>query len=165
MNRFSRTRRLIFSMIGILPLILSLTNISPALADGARSDISIKISVDRHVVRLGQNVTFTVKATNLGPDPAPFVDIVHNFPGQFRLVSLTCDLGTSADTPNCEYSLIEPGQTLVSTLVVTPNPDARPHRRELVVTANYQFENIDTIDPNSTNNQSSVEVLWAGRLR
>ncbi len=165
MNKLSKARRFIVSMIGILPLILSLTNISPALADGTRSDISIKISVDRHVIRLGQNVTFTVKATNLGPAPAPFVDIVHNFPNQLRLVSLTCDLGISADTPNCEYSLIEPGQTLVSTLVVTPNPDVRPHSRELVVTANYSFENVGIVDPNSANNQASVDVLWVGRLR
>lgn len=163
MNKFKRVYRLIVSLIGILPLILSLAIVNPAFADAATSDISVKIFANRHTVRLGQNITFTVKATNLGPDPAPFVDIYHNLPDQLSLVSLTCDHGISPDTPACEYSVIEPGETVVSTLVATPNPNALPHKRYLVTTATFQFENVDTVDPHSRNNSDSVAVLWIGR--
>lgn len=164
MNSPRKFRRWIISLAGILPLILSAVNIQPVFADTTVSDISVRISADRHTVRVGQNVTFTVRVTNLGPDPAPFVDVYHNLPDQLSFVSLTCDLGISPDTPACEYSMIEPGQTVVSTLVATPNQDA-PHKRHLVTTATIQFETADVVDPHLRNNSDSVVVRWVGRFR
>jgi uncharacterized repeat protein (TIGR01451 family) len=165
MNKLRKLRHWFVSLIGILPLILSLANSKPVFADTSVSDISVRIFADRHTVRLGENVTFTVKVTNLGPDPAPFVDVYHNLPDQLSFVALTCDLGISPDTPACEYSLIEPGQTVVSTLVATPNPAALPHKRYLVTTATIQFETLDVVDPHLRNNSASVAVQLVGRFR
>jgi uncharacterized repeat protein (TIGR01451 family) len=163
MNKLSKVRRWLISLIGILPLILSMANIQPVLAAGT-SDISVRASVDRRTVRLGQTVTFTVRMTNLGPDPANFVDVYLNLPDQLRLVEQTCDLGISADTPACEYSIIEPGQTVVSTVTATPDPGALPHRRHLVMKATVQFESTDTVDPHLRNNTDSISVRWVGRF-
>ncbi len=165
MKKFRKVHYLIVRLIGVLLLILPLANAKPAFADSSTSDISVKIFADRNTVRLGQDITFTVKVTNLGPDAAPFVDVYHNLPDQLSLVSLTCDHGISPDTPACEYSVIEPGETVVSILVATPNPDARPHGRYLVTTATFLFENPDTVDPHSRNNSDSIAIRWIGRLR
>ncbi len=164
MNRFGKARRWIVSLIGILPLVFSLANVHPVLASGATADMSVTITANRHTVRLGQNVTFTVRATNLGPDPAPSVDVIHKLPAQLKIVSLTCD-GPSPDGLFCEYSLIQPGQTVVSTLVATPDPTALPHKRHLVVNAVINFETTDVTDPHLKNNSDSVAVQWVGKFQ
>lgn len=163
MNKLGKLRQWIISMIGILPLVLSLVNIQPAFADTSTSDISVTITADRRTVRLGQNITYTVRATNLGPDTANFVDVVHNLSPQLSPISLTCDRGISPDGPFCEYSVIEPGETVVSILVATPNPDA-PHRRHLVTKVTIDFETTDTFDPHLRNNHDAVSVRWVGRF-
>lgn len=165
MNKFGKVRRLVISIVGVIPLILSLVNVKPVFADAPRADISVSITANRRTVRLGQNVTFTVRVTNHGPAPAPFIDIYHNLPDQLRLVDMTCDHGISADTPACEYSIIEPGETVVSTVVATPNPDALPHKRHLVTTVTFMYEGPAPFDPHSRNNTDSVAVQWVGRLR
>jgi uncharacterized repeat protein (TIGR01451 family) len=65
--------------------------------------------------KVGDEVTFTVVATNNGPDAAD-LNVTWDS-DQLQLVSETCDLGISADTPACEYGVVEPGITLTTTVV------------------------------------------------
>ena len=65
---------------------------------------------------VGQQVTFTIVATNKGPDSTPNLYVNATFQG-LELVEELCDLGVSADTPSCEYSNILPGQILTTTVV------------------------------------------------
>jgi uncharacterized repeat protein (TIGR01451 family) len=65
--------------------------------------------------RVGHEVTFTIIATNNGPEAADFN--VTWASDQLQLVSETCDLGISPDTPACEYGVVEPGVTLTTTVV------------------------------------------------
>lgn len=164
MNQLRKARRWIVSMIGILPLLLSLANAKPVFASPG-SDIAVRIFADRKTVRLGQNITFTVKVTNLGPDDATFVDVYHNLPAQLRFVEMACDHGISPDSPACEYSLIRAGETVVSTITATPDPSVRPHRRLLTTMATIQFEESTAVDPHLENNSASINVHWIGRLR
>ena len=91
-------------------------------------------------------------------------------PDQLNLVSMTCDKGISPDTPFCEYSSLAAGETVVSTLVATPNPSALTHDRKLTVTANASFE-VDcsfdpncTLDPDTSNNSTSITTKLLGKL-
>lgn len=68
--------------------------------------------------RVGQQVTFTIVATNNGPDPAPSLDVTATALHGLQFVDEICDLGISADTPSCEYSNVQPGQTLTTSVVV-----------------------------------------------
>jgi uncharacterized repeat protein (TIGR01451 family) len=65
--------------------------------------------------KVGDEVAFTIIATNNGPDAADFN--VTWSSDQLQLVSETCDLGISADTPTCEYGTVEPGVSLTTTVV------------------------------------------------
>ena len=170
MNTLRNYHRFIINMIGILPLIISLGNAKPALAATATSDISVTIVADQSQVKMGQTVTYTVTMTNLGPEDASFVDVGFSLPDQLNLVSMTCDLGISPDTPFCEYSTLTAGQSVVSTLVATPTPGSTVHPRKLTVTANVLFE-VDcsfdpncTFDPNSSNNSASLTTKLVGKL-
>jgi len=153
-----------------LPLIVSLGISKPAFAASATSDISVTIVAERSNVKEGQNITYTATMTNLGPDDANFTDVSFGLPDQLSLVSMTCDLGISPDTPFCEYSSLNAGETVISTLVATPNPDVQNHKKHLVTTAAVSFE-VDcsfdpncTFDPNNRNNSASVAIKLIGSL-
>ena len=65
--------------------------------------------------KVGDEVTFTIIASNNGPESADFN--VTWASEQMQLVSETCDLGISPDTPACEYGAVDPGVTLTTTVV------------------------------------------------
>ncbi|MEP6895774.1 MAG: DUF11 domain-containing protein [Chloroflexota bacterium] len=171
MNKFTKYRRFIVNIAGILPLIISLLGSSQVvLAATATSDISITMVADRSRVQVGQNITYIATMTNHGSDDAIFVDVGFSLPDQLNLVSITCDKGISADTPFCEYSSLKAGETVVSTLVATPNPSARNRDRSVMTTASVSFEidcNYDpncTLDPIKSNNFDSVLAKIIGKL-
>ncbi len=172
MNKLIKYRRFIVSLIGILPLIVSLGASQTAFAAASTSDISVTLVADRSKLKMGQTITYTATMTNLGPEDADFVDVRFNLPPQLTLVSMTCDFGISPDTPFCEYSSLKAGETVVSTVVATLNPDVPAPKRNIRVTADIlleqdcAFEPPDncTFDPNLGNNLSSVTTRLIGKL-
>ena len=171
MNTFTKYRRFIINMLGILPLILSLGTSKVAFAAASTSDISVTLVADQSKVKVGQTITYTAIMTNHGPDDALYVDVRFNLPVQLSLVEETCAFGISADTPFCEYSSINAGESLISTVVATPNPDYLTRERNLTVTADVlleqdcAFEPIDcTSDPDLNNNLASVSTKLIGKL-
>src|SRR5712671_5363860 len=120
MNKLIKYRYFLNRIFGVLLLIASLGNsVSVARAAQTTNDISVTIVANQSKIKPGQNITYTITMTNLGPNDAIFVDVYHNLPNQLSLVSLTCDKGISPDTPACEYSTVASGETVVSTLVAT----------------------------------------------
>jgi len=169
MNTLTKYRRFIMTILGILPLILSLGTSQVAYAATATSDISVTLVADQSHVKMGQTITYTATMTNLGPDDAIAVDLVIFLPDQLDVVSMNCDR-VSPDGTFCEYSTLAAGETVVSTLVATPTPGATTQDRKLTVTAEVLLE-IDcsfdpncTIDPNSSNNSASVNTRLIGKL-
>ena len=149
-------------------ILLSLlgSNVHPAIAQGI-TDLSVTIVANQDKVKPGQLITFTVTATNLGPDVAPLIDVVHSLPDQLQFVSLTCDRGVNSDGDFCEYLSLEPGASVVSTLVATPligiiiGPGVK--RSKLVATtAIVGLETIGTADPNESNNTATITTKLTG---
>jgi uncharacterized repeat protein (TIGR01451 family) len=69
----------------------------------------------------GELVTYTIVATNYGPDTAQSLDVTDLVDFQnsgLRMVDMFCDQGVSADTPACEYTDIAPGGTVTTTVTV-----------------------------------------------
>jgi uncharacterized repeat protein (TIGR01451 family) len=165
MNKFLNYRRFIVRIIGILPIIMSLGTSKVALAATATSDIALSLVAHR----AGDTITYTATMTNLGPDNAVATDVGFTLPDQLKLVSMTCDLGISPDTPFCEYSSLNAGETVVSTLIAKPNLGAQKGNPELTTTASVFFE-IDcsfdpncTFDPDLSNNSASVTMKLTGK--
>ncbi len=68
-----------------------------------------------------QLVTYTIVATNYGPDTASSLDVhdlVDYQSSGLGLVDESWDQGVSADTPSCEYTDIAPGETVTTTVIV-----------------------------------------------
>jgi len=133
-----------------------------ALAQGS-TDISVTITANRDKAMPGQLITYTVVATNLGPDNAIFVDVIHSLPDQLQFISLTCDKGTSPDTPFCEYTTLAAGESVTSILVATPIADPGKHPKQVTTTARVGLETTDSVDPNATNDLASVAIKLIGK--
>jgi hypothetical protein len=91
----------------------------PAAAETSppTADIGVvSLHASRATAAHGTRVTFTEVITNNGPD-AVELDTLPQITGG-TLVNEVCDLGISADTPNCEYGEVAPGTRLSTTFVV-----------------------------------------------
>lgn len=166
MSKRSPYRLLVISVLSVL--IVAAGSAGGTLRARAQSaditsDLAIQITADRSIVKVGQEVTYTVRMTNLGPDNAWFNTVIFTLPDDLLLVSMTCDLGISADTPACEYWEQPVGTTLVTTLTATPNPTTRPGT-VVTTTAVAGFLDLGFVDPDLSNNAASLQVRIVGRL-
>ena|ERR1700693_1519058 len=142
------------ALIGLLPF--------PAAAQVVPSvDLAI-VSNTANVKHghVGQQVTFTILATNKGPELAPSLDVYDNSALQgLQVLEEICDLGISPDTPACEYHDVSPGQTLttivVAKIVSTGNKAAS-------LTSCVQSEVLIS-DPNSGNNCATATLKVVGK--
>jgi hypothetical protein len=110
-------RILLLALVSAAPV--SLLPFPAAAQEVPNVDLAIVSNTanDKHG-RVGQQVTFTIVATNNGPDSAPSLDVYDNSDLQgLEIVAEICDLGISPDTPACEYHDVLPGESLTTTVV------------------------------------------------
>jgi uncharacterized repeat protein (TIGR01451 family) len=162
MKRLKISRRGFVHIVGILALIASFGANGQAHAAQTTVDVAVKIAADQNRVKQGQTITYTITTTNQGADVAIAVDVVHSLSDQLNVVSLTCDKGISPDGSFCEYSILEPGETVVSTMVATIKPDALNRERNVTTSARLAYEAADTIDTDDSNNTDAVTVRLVG---
>ena len=147
----------------LLPVSVALLGLVPLTAAAQvvpHSDLAI-VSNTANVKHghIGDQVTFTIVATNNGPDPAANVFVTFIHLQGLSFVHEFCDLGISADTPSCEYVNVQPGQTLTTIVVaeIASAGDKVPALTACVSTP-------DTInDPDAGNDCATATVKIVGR--
>jgi len=112
-------KRTISILLFVGTALLGLVPVGAAAQEVPTADLAIVSNVANvkhgHV---GQQVTFTILATNNGPDTALNLDVYDNSALQgLQILHEICDLGMAPDTPSCEYSDVLPGQTLTTTVI------------------------------------------------
>jgi uncharacterized repeat protein (TIGR01451 family) len=144
-------------LVGLITTGLVLTAASNA-QEMSNADLAI-VSNTANVkdAKVGNEVTFTIIATNHGPDYAE-LDVTWSSE-QMQLVSETCDHGISADTPACEYGFVRRGHSRTTTVVARVVSTGSKHAvgRACVV---EQAGLID--DPHSRNNCAAARVKIVG---
>ena len=115
-NLRRRRRRLQVPLLVSL-LVVALMPLPAAAQEVPNADLAVLSNVAnvKHG-HIGQEVRFTILATDNGPDAMPNLFVNATFQG-LELVEELCDLGVSADTPSCEYSNILPGQIVTTTVI------------------------------------------------
>jgi uncharacterized repeat protein (TIGR01451 family) len=110
-------------VVGLITTGLALAGTSAAqeVPNADLAVVSNTASVKR--AKVGNEVTFTIVATNHGPDAAE-LDVTWSSE-QMQLVSETCDRGISADTPTCEYGFVKPGHSRWTTVAGSSAPATR----------------------------------------
>jgi uncharacterized repeat protein (TIGR01451 family) len=149
----------------VVTVLLGLVAVGLTLVSGAGAQavptadlaiVSYSASVEH--AKVGDEITFTIVAKNNGPEAADFN--VTWASEQLRLVSETCDLGISPDTPACEYGIVGPGMSLTTTVVAEVVATVSKHATStgcMVEQAGF------VIDPDSQNNCAAATVKIVGK--
>ncbi|HEX2912658.1 MAG TPA: SBBP repeat-containing protein [Chloroflexia bacterium] len=120
------------------------------------ADVSVQKSVDISAPALNQNVTFTIKINNAGPDAATNIKVTDKLPAGLQLVSAT-PLQGSYDSASGVWSagnLAKNGATLTLKLVATPVQAGN-------ITNTASKTGQGEFDPDASNNSASVTLTVA----
>ena len=130
----------------------------------------VSITPDVPQAKVGDNVTFTIVARNNGPDPAElFVRTVESS-ASLAGGSVTCygvnetpgptNSGPSPDGPECEYRVVQPGDTVTDTVVA--RVEATGSKAAVDTTCVDAPDVIN--DPDLSNNCATATVVIDGPL-
>ena len=131
-----------------------------ASAQTATADLSLTKTADRKTVKIGQNITFTITVTNLGPDAATNVYFGDSLPDPLNFVSASCDKGPTFGGA-CQVTSLAAGESATITLVATPI--SNPARSERRFTNTAFIGASDAFDPDPANNTDSLHLRIVGK--
>ena len=140
-------------------LILALGMVPAASAQEPTADLALTKTADRKNVKIGQNITFTITVTNLGPDTATGVYFGDSLPDPLNFVSSSCDRGT-AFWGLCRVDSLAASESATITVVTTPITNPAQSERKFTNLA-YIAEST-TFDPNPDNNTDSLQFHIVG---
>ena len=127
-------------------------NTASATVTPQQADLAVTKTVDDLTPNVGQQITFTVNLSNLGPDPATSVSLGDPLPAGLPLVSFAATLGTYDPTTGIWVVgtlPVGPVETLtITTGVASPQPQ----------TNTASVLDPDQFDPDLSNNSASVTV-------
>jgi large repetitive protein len=155
------------SIVRSLTLVLVLTMLfgfapSHTLAQ-ATADLALSKSADRTKVKIGENVTYTLTLTNLGPATATNIVFGDPLPDPLNLVSFSCSAGTQQGGPFCFIESLASGASVTAILVATPVPNLNKQERRISNTAFISDESLPPGD-DPGNNRASVTIRVIGKL-
>ena len=146
----------------LLPIGLACLGLVPRSAGAqaaAHSDLAI-VSNTASVKHphVGDRVTFTIVAKNNGPDPVVSVYVRYADLQGLRVVQESCDRGVSPDTPYCEYTNLQPGQTLTTIVIAEVTGPGDSAALTAVVSSPDPID-----DPNAGNDSATASLKVVGR--
>jgi uncharacterized repeat protein (TIGR01451 family) len=155
--RVLRPRRKGFDVKKLLSAVvpaLALVALAAAAASGrpvaTSADLSVANAASASSVHVGANVTFTIVATNQGPDPATQAKVTDTLPASLGFVSASSSVGTCSGTKKvvCSLGTLGSAASATVTLVARVNQAGPIADTAKVVSA--------TPDPNTANNASKA---------
>lgn len=124
------------------------------------ADLALTKEVDKKNAKIGDNMTFTITLTNLGPSTATGVTFGDPLPDPLNLVSFTCSQGVEVGS-FCEVGSVASGASVTATLVTTPI--ANPAKSERKFTNTAFISESGTTDPNSGNDSATLDLHISGK--
>jgi uncharacterized repeat protein (TIGR01451 family) len=132
-------------------LLENLIRQDPCEGQASEADLGITKSDSPDPATVGQNLTYTLTASNGGPAPASNVRVEDTLPENATFVSATPSAGSCVRhgrTVKCNLGTLASGASATVTIVVKPN--------EAVATTNTAFVTSDAPDPNGANNSATA---------
>jgi uncharacterized repeat protein (TIGR01451 family) len=130
------------------------TNVASATASVARgnADTAVAVQASASTVQAGSDVTFTVTASNGGPDPATAVQVTNALPDGLSFVSAQTTAGscTGASTVTCSIGTLDPGTSDTITIVAHADQPGDATVSSTVASG--------ATDPDPSNNQASATI-------
>ena len=126
-------------------------NTSEFGATAISADLAVNKTVNSPTAGIGSNVTFTITASNLGPDPATSVVVNDVLPSGYTLVSATPSVGTWT-APDWTIGNLAVGGTATLTIIATVRAGGAYVNTATISGTSTQ------VDPVSANNSSTATV-------
>ncbi len=118
------------------------------------ADLAVTLADAPDPIEVGQQLTYTARVRNDGPERATGVTLTDPLPGSVTFVSATGDRGASCGfsggTVTCQISRLNAGATATISIVVRPNA--------VGTVSNGVSITADQGDPNAQNNQASTST-------
>lgn len=114
------------------------------------TDVAVTMTGSPGTVRRYENVTYTIKVSNIGPNSASSVTLSDTVPSGFRIVSSGSAQGNcyGTSTVTCLFNTLASGATATATIVM--------QARSRGTITNVANVSTSTRDSNSANNKASV---------
>ena len=151
--------RFLLSFLSLLMFLFA--SVLPVSAQTATADLALTKTVDRKLVRIGENISSTITVTNLGPDTATNVYFGDALPDSLNFVSASCDKGPTSGGV-CEVASLAVGESAILTIVATPISNPAKSERKFTNTAFIDAS--DAFDPNPDNNMASLHLRIVGKI-
>jgi len=144
---------------GVYPAILAISSNDPdtpeldmdvTLTVLAQADLGITKSGAPNPVRLGGDLTYTLLATNDGPDDASGVSVVDTLPDGVTFVMASQGCTEDAGVVTCDIGNLIEGDVVQITIVVTADVEG--------LITNSAVISGNEIDPDDTNNEATTET-------
>ncbi|HEV2348299.1 MAG TPA: choice-of-anchor D domain-containing protein [Terriglobia bacterium] len=119
------------------------------------ADLSLALNVSPNPVTVNNNLTYTLTATNNGPNPAANVTVNDTLPAGLTFVSATPSAGTCTGTATVTCSLGTLANAAAATVALVVVPTA------LGTISNTASVTSDAADPNPANNTATVSSVVA----
>jgi len=146
------------TFLGIFMLLFG--TVPSAFALDPAADLVISKTADQTRAKIGQEITFTITVTNLGPDTATGIYFGDSLPDPLNFVSSSCDKGT-AYWGLCRVESLGVGET--ATIMVVTTPIGNPAKSERKFTNTAYIAEATTFDPNPDNNTASLQLQIIGK--
>jgi len=146
--------------VTLLTVLILMLGLAPAASAAEPSaDLAITKAADQTRAKIGENITFTITVTNLGPDTATDIYFGDSIPDPLNFVSSSCDQGT-AYWGLCRVDSLAMGESATITLVTTPITN--PANSERKFTNLAYIAEATPFDPNPDNNTASLSLHIVG---
>jgi uncharacterized repeat protein (TIGR01451 family)/gliding motility-associated-like protein len=120
--------------------------------DTLRSDLSINKTADKALALVGENVTYKIVVKNNGQHNATNVDVRDIMPSELEVVS-TSGMISNGGVLTTRIASLTAGSSDTLTVV------AKAKKPGTQVTNNAEITYADQVDPNGSNNKSSVSIV------
>ncbi|HSS60120.1 MAG TPA: sortase [Candidatus Limnocylindrales bacterium] len=128
-------------------------NTASASVTGVSADVSVVKTVNQTTPTVGQNITYTLVAHNLGPSTAPGVQFHDALPAGVAFVSYSATQGTyNSATGIWNVGSMPNGSTVTLTLVVSVQSSGAAINTVTTLPGGY-------FDPNLSNNVASASIV------
>src|SRR3954454_5495344 len=154
------SRRVLPTAVALAAGLCGLLAATAVAQEPLNADIAIvsKTANARHA-KVGQLVTFTILATNNGPEPSE-LDVYDQPLIGLHMVEETCDRGISADTPACEYSEVQPGESVTTTVVAEVDGGVGKYATNTACVSNES--GLPDPDPSNDCATTTVRIIGGG---
>jgi uncharacterized delta-60 repeat protein/uncharacterized repeat protein (TIGR01451 family) len=139
----------------------SANNVATAqtIVDAIVTNLALNLSASPSAVTIGQNVTYTINVTNLGPETAPSVVVTDDLPAEVQLVSISANGGVISAVGDFRRTITFASLAANASATVTIVAEVDCSVADNTTITNDASVSAASFDPDASNNFASIDII------